>query len=262
MPTATKTPHQIAHTYDAVFERHRGFIPLSFLRALAYSESGLRADSDMLKEHPEAKSGAIGLFQTMGEVLNDWNLRHPSETYTRDQLTDPEVATRVGVNLVERIAKSYTNNHPKTLTMDWTDPRWVALLAAGFNAGYSEGGGLGHIVGLMEKEGISKDRVTVDTVQQMAAHLRDAAKDPKRYSGRFLADPKRLAYWKTVANRYQIDRGAGADVLPSSVTPASKRPPSDAASSLWVTFGLAIAVPIGLYVAASRMSTHRGRGRR
>lgn len=262
MPPVAKA---IPATYDAVFNAQRGFIPLAFLRALAYSESGMDPLQDMANK-PNAHSSAVGLFQVMNSVLSDWNLRHPEEPYTREQLKEPWINTKIAVALLERIIKSYTANHRSTLLMDWRDPRWVALLVAGYNAGYSEAGGVGRIVRKMEAGGLPKERVTVEGVQQIAAELRKA--DPKD-SARFLADPNRLAYWKLVTQRYLDDLGprvaqAGRDGVgdgqPHDYSRAvvidindPKRPSGPSWSTLgWLAVGL-----VGLLFLAGRSSRRR-----
>ncbi|MDP3768659.1 MAG: transglycosylase SLT domain-containing protein, partial [Dehalococcoidia bacterium] len=236
-------------------------------RALAYSESSLDPLQDMA-DKPSAHSSAVGLFQVMNSVLSDWNLRHPEEMYTREQLKDPRVNTRIAIALLERIIKSYVTNHRSTLLMDWRDPRWVTLLVAGYNAGYSEAGGVGRIVDKMEAGGLAKERVTVEGVQQIAAELRRA--NPKD-SARFLADPARLAYWKLVTQRYLDDLGprvaqAGRDgVGDTGMRPVGyeravvldindpKRPSAPSWSTLgWLAAGLA-----GLWLLAGRASRRR-----
>jgi hypothetical protein len=209
----------IPHTYDQVFEKHRGAIPLAFMRALAFSESGLNAALDMRQAAPQAHSGALGLFQIMSaSVLADWNARHPSEQYTREQLKDPDVNARIGAALIMRIVDSYNQRHPGSLRMDWTDPRYVALIALGYNAGYSEAGGIGKFVTILENNDIEKRRITVDTVNQLAGELKRLTPVGEPFSGRFVADPKRRDYAKLVAERYVEDvrRSGGAKLIASA----------------------------------------------
>lgn len=172
--------------FDALFSTMAGFIPVPFLRALSYHESSLNPNA------VTKSSNATGLFQVVATVLKDYNLQHGT-SYTLDDTKDPTLNSKIGIGLVTRIVKSYQRNHPKSLGMDWKNPRYVELVVQGFNAGYSESGGVGFVVGQMEKAGIPAERITVDTVAEAAKKLK---------ASRFLSVPERVKYAKAVARTY------------------------------------------------------------
>lgn len=148
--------------YDDIFAKYAGNLPVEFMRAVAWHESRLNPSQ-------KASSGAVGLFQIVGIVLKDYNQRHNTKLTKKDML-DPELNTMVGAFVLNFIAEQYQKNHP-CLTMDWTSPRYVALVVQGWNAGFSNSGGVGYIVGRMERAGIECDKITASNVQKMAAKL-------------------------------------------------------------------------------------------
>jgi hypothetical protein len=218
--TTKASKAEISKEFDPLFGSiGTGIIPVEFLRVLAFNESSLhpgditivkdgkRLDPQKLDQKTLETRGAHGLFQTMAEVLKDYNLLHG----TKYKLTDvsdpkhPELGAKIGIELLERIVRAYNKNHP-TLGMNWGDPRWVALVVQGFNAGYSEAGGVGHVVSALEKLGIPKERVTVDAVSEVA---------PKVKGSRFLSEPARVRYAKHVADQYMREIGSANRVKPS-----------------------------------------------
>lgn len=175
----------LSHGFDALFLTLSGFIPVPFLRALSYNESSLNPNA------VTKSSNATGLFQVTKTVLNDYNLQHGTK-YKLEDTKDPKLNSKIGIELVSRIVKNYQKNHP-ALAMDWNDPRYVALVVQGFNAGYSEAGGVGFVVGKLEKNGIPKEKITVDTVAQAAKELK---------ASKYLSMPERVSYAKAVARTY------------------------------------------------------------
>jgi len=172
--------------FDSLFASMTGIIPVTFLRVLSYHESDL--DPNKVTK----SSNATGLFQVVQKVLDDYNMFNGT-SYTLEDTKDPNLNSRIGINLVSRIVKSFQKNHPKSLGMNWLSPRFISLLVQGFNAGYSEAGGVGYVVDKMEKAGIESDRITVDTVSQAAKELG---------ASRFLSMPKRVEYAKAVTRTY------------------------------------------------------------
>lgn len=214
-------PPRSNHEFDALFDQYRGEVPLSFVRALVKSESDFDPDSDMREKTrdlpPARRSTAVGLFQVMDFVLSDYN-KARGTSWTLDDLKGREGAernTQVGTDLLRRILSVY-RRHP-SLQPAWSDPRFLALLYAGYNAGYV---GVARLVGKMEAAGVSPDRVTVDTVNQ-AAKAMLAAGDK---SAQYLADDKRLAYWKKVAAR-ALDEARGGRLLSEAPMEPSRRRP-------------------------------------
>jgi len=182
----------ISAVWDPVIERYAGRVPLAFIRALVHGESG----GDSQKENPA--SHAAGLLQITEIVRQDWNAAHPDAPVSRDQLFDPEINIRIGAALLNRIVQVY--GHHRTLRPDWQSRRYAELVALGWNAGYSDRGGVGVVVSELESAGARAEDVTVDSVARVAAGLPDAS--------RFVSRPDRVAYAKAVADLYLGSRRA------------------------------------------------------
>jgi hypothetical protein len=160
----------LPRTFDPIFDRHRGSIPRNFLRALAWSESRL---------NPQSSSGpAWGLMQLLDQVRVGFNERYGAG-YAREQLLDPNVNVQIGTDLIKRIAAGYAKHPDRNMKTNWGNPEFVKLVVAGWNSGYSEGGGVGKVASYLEQRGIP---VTHDAVFQHAAaagatvHLQNDAK--------------------------------------------------------------------------------------
>ncbi len=175
--------------FDPVFERYRGRLPLEYLRALVERESDGR---------PEARtSSAIGLMQIVPVVLTDYNKRHGT-AYQGAQLVDPATNVAIGCELLRLIIGSYRKNHPRipNLQPDWSNPRFVELLTLGWNAGFSEAGGLGRVARYLEQLG------AIDiTIDQVSAHAKLAG------ASKYLSNPAKVAWCKSVVTLYQRERG-------------------------------------------------------
>ncbi len=182
----------ISAAWDPVIERFAGHVPVAFIRALVHGESG----GDSQKENPV--SHAAGLLQITDIVRKDWNAAHPDAPVSRTDLFDPETNVRIGAALLNRIVQTYRRH--RTLAPDWRSRRYAELVALGWNAGYSDRGGVGLAVGELEAAGARPDDVTVDSVAAVAAGL------PK--ASRFVALPARVAYAKAVADLYLGSRRA------------------------------------------------------
>jgi len=182
----------ISAVWDPVIERFAGSVPVAFIRALVHGESG----GDSQKENPA--SHAAGLLQITEIVRRDWNAAHPDAPVSRDQLFDPEINVRIGAALLNRIVQVY-GRHP-TLRPDWKDRRYAELVALGWNAGYSDAGGVGLVVKHLEAAGAHPEDVTVDSIARVAAELPEAS--------RFVARADRVAYAKAVADLYLGSRHA------------------------------------------------------
>ncbi|MGE0403584.1 MAG: transglycosylase SLT domain-containing protein, partial [Kofleriaceae bacterium] len=166
--------------FDAVFERYRGEIPIEYVRALVERESD---------GHPAVRTGsAIGLMQIVPVVLADYNKRH-GKAIRSEQLVAPAVNVAIGCDLLRLIIASYRKHHPRipSLQADWNNPRFVELLTFGWNAGFSEAGGLGRVARYLEQLG-ARD-IDVDLV---AAHARIAG------ATKHLSNPAKLAWSKIV----------------------------------------------------------------
>lgn len=176
----------ISAAWDPIISRYAGNVPVPFIRALIHGESG----GDPTRENPN--SHAAGLLQITEIVRRDWNAAHADAPVTRAALFEPEINIRIGAALLNRIVQVYAH-HP-TLRPDWRSRRYPELVVLGWNAGYSDRGGVGLAVSALEEAAANPDDVTVDAVAAMAARL-------PRVS-RFVSRADRIAYAKAVADAY------------------------------------------------------------
>ena len=182
----------ISAVWDPVIEKYAGRVPVAFIRALVHGESG----GNSQKENPS--SHAAGLLQITEIVRQDWNSAHADAPVSREQLFDPEINVRLGAALLNRIVQVY-GHHP-TMRPDWKSRRYAELVALGWNAGYSDRGGVGLAVTELEAAGAKPDDVTVDSVARVATELPAAS--------RFVSNTDRIAYAKAVADLYLGSRRA------------------------------------------------------
>ena len=179
---------------DAVVLDHAKLAPPALVRSVIENESS--GDPDNVNP----KSGATGLMQIVRSVLKDYNLAH-GETWTMEDMKDPDKNLTVGVDHLERIAKSLSRNHP-SLPLDFGSRRFVELVILGWVNGYSEAGGVGNVVGKMEAAGVPADKITADSVAEMAPGVLP--------NTRFSAEmPAKVKWAKKVANDYF--RGGGKE---------------------------------------------------
>jgi hypothetical protein len=161
----------LPRTFDTVINRHRGRIPLNFLRALAKRESDF---------NPLERTGSYwGLWQVgYRNVLPGYNERHGT-SYRPEDLLKPDVNAQVIRDLLDRIVVAYGKHPSPNLREDWRNPEFVKLVLAGHNAGYSEAAGVGRVASYLEARGIP---VTHDSVYAHAGaagateHLQNDAK--------------------------------------------------------------------------------------
>jgi len=157
-------------TYDPLFRKYAGRLPVAYLRALGKRESDL---------NPRSSEGAAwGLLQVIPAVLASHNKRHGT-SYSREDLLDPENNVKIAADLLNRIVVAFGKHPSPNLKEDWSNPEFVKLVTAGWNSGYSEAGGLGRVADYLEARGIP---VTHDNAFRYAAvagateHLSNAAK--------------------------------------------------------------------------------------
>lgn len=187
-PSASFATSSRVRQFDPVFERYRGNLPIEYLRALVERESN---------GQPSVRAGsAIGLMQIVPVVLDDYNKRHGT-TYRSEHLTHPATNVAIGCELLRLIVDSYRKNHPRitTLQADWNNPRFVELLTFGWNAGFSEAGGVGRVARYLE--GLGAVDITID---QVAAHAKLAG------ASKHLFNPAKIAWCKSVVALYQRER--------------------------------------------------------
>ena len=174
--------------FDPLYERYRGTLPIEYVRALVERESN---------GVPATRTGsAIGLLQIVPVVLTDYNKRHGTR-YRGEHLIDPASNVAIGCELLRLIVESYRKNHPqiRTLQTDWDNLRFVELLTFGWNAGYSEAGGVGRVARYLE--GLGAVDLTID---QVSAHARLAG------ASKHLSSEAKVAWCKSVASLYQRER--------------------------------------------------------
>lgn len=158
--------------FDTVFDRYRGAVPIEYVRALVDRESNFE---------PKQRTGsAIGLMQIIPVVLDDYNTRNGTH-YKPEHLVDPAINVAIGCELLFIIIAGYAgHSHVANLQADWSSLRFVELLTFGWNAGFSEAGGVGRVARYLEHHGTTD--LTIDRVSQAATaagaskHLSNAAK--------------------------------------------------------------------------------------
>lgn len=188
-PPAAQPRGALSRRFDPIFDRHRGDIPIEYLRALAQAESGM-------DPRARARSGARGLLQITTNPRLAFNKAHGTHHRPED-LDDPNINAAIACWLLRFIATSYATHHPAIANMrtDWRNPRFVELLTFGWNAGFSEQGGVGAVVGHLEAKGARE----VD-LELVHGHARSAG------AVQHLADPPRLAWCKRVVAVYLRER--------------------------------------------------------
>lgn len=188
----------LPRTFDWVFEQYRRHIPIEYLRALAMRESSMQV---------AAQSGAgSGLFQIIDVVRRDYNRVHGTR-YERDDLFDPVVNVAIATWLLQAIIRSYARNHPNVpnLRADWDNPRFVSLLTFGWNAGWSEAGGVGRVARYLEAQGTTD--ITIDLVCE---HARAAG------ASRHLARRDKVGWCKSVVALFERERRSASTARVSS----------------------------------------------
>ncbi len=176
----------LSRQFDPLFRTLGQGIPVAYLRALAQAESGIRPDS------------RLGLINVVHVAVDDYNRRHPAAPVTAAAMRDPAVNVRVAADTLRAIIASYRRHHAdvRNLVEDWRNPRFVELLTAGWNAGFSERGGVGRVVRYLRAGPVANpgaDDLTVD-------HIFAAASAAG--ATRHLSNPHKLAFAKAVTRAY------------------------------------------------------------
>lgn len=161
----------LSTAFDSLFEKYGGRVPVAYLRALSKKESN---------QNPASCAGAAcGLMQVVPTVvLPGFNASHGTG-YTRSDLLNPEINIQVAADLLNRIIGAYARHPDPNMQPNFANPEFVKLLTAGWNSGYSEGGGVGRVASYLESRRI---QVTHDNVFAHASeagatkHLQNAAK--------------------------------------------------------------------------------------
>jgi hypothetical protein len=156
-----------------------------FLRALSWKES---------RQNPADHSGpAYGLLQILPSVLPGYNASHRT-SYGTSQLLNADINAAVGADLLNRIAVAYSKHRDSNMRPDFSNPEFVRLLLAGWNSGYSEGGGVGKVASYLEARGqpVTHDAVFANAGRAGATvHLQNAAKQrwQREVSDLYFAQP-------------------------------------------------------------------------
>lgn len=191
-PTQTATaplPGALPRTFDPIFEKHRGAdLPIEYLRALAMKESGM---------DPSARgSSAWGILQIVEVVRSDYNRAHRT-SHARARLLDPDTNVAIAAWLLRTIIASYQKHHADVpnLRPDWSNPRFVELLTFGWNAGWTERGGVGLVVGWLKAKGARDIDIDLVFENARAAH-----------ASKHLANAAKVRWCKGVAALHQRER--------------------------------------------------------
>ncbi len=186
-------------TYDAVFARHAGGIPIAYLRALAMRESGMNPRATA---NASSANAARGLLQVVGVARTEYN-RVKGTSIQPDDLWDVDTNVKIAAWLLRTIVAAYARHPSKNLKTDWSNPEFVRLLTAGWNAGYSEGGGVGKVASYLEARG------------QPVTHASVVASAGAAGAVDVLGRADRAAWHRSVADLYfaQPDAGGGSMML-------------------------------------------------
>jgi len=158
------------------------------MKALTKNESGF---------NPSDTSGpAWGLMQLVETVRNGYNDRHGTN-YSRNDLLSPDTNVKIASDLLNRIVIAYGKHPDPNMKENWHNPEFVKLVTAGWNSGYSEGGGVGKVAKYLEAKGIP---VTHDNVFEFA----DDAGATKH-----LSNPQKKAWQQKVASTFYQVGGPG-----------------------------------------------------
>lgn len=175
----------LPRTYDSLFARHAGKLPVAYLRALAQRESGMNPKA----ANPGGADAAKGILQVVGVLRNDYNRRNGT-SYTPEDMFDPEVNVKIAAWLLNSIVTAYNKHPDKNMKTDWSNPEFVKLVTAGWNAGFSEGGGVGKVARYLEQQG---KPVTLEAVSAAA---------PIAGGSKWLAMPARVQWHNSVAKLF------------------------------------------------------------
>jgi hypothetical protein len=190
----------LTRKFDAAFEKHGRGLPVPYLRALAARESGMR------EKDPK------GLINVVRVVREDFNERHGTAHRPQD-LQDPIVSITIAADTLRRIIDSYARNHPAVpnLREDWANRHFVELLTFGWNAGYSEKAGVGHVVDYLERQG-----QTEITLAMVAKNAQAAGA-----SHWLWAHPKKVSWTRSVGDLYFAERARDAAKPAVATAPAA-----------------------------------------
>ena len=163
----------LPNTYDSIFAKHAGRIPVAYLRALASRESDMNPG--------EAVLPAYGLLQVIRKVAN-------GAGFTHAEMFDPDKNVQAATRTLNHIIDSYERGH--NMSPDWTNPEYVKLLTAGWNSGYSDVAGVGKVMSWLRANNlpVTHDNVLDYAQQAGAIHYLYQNKERTRTWQRSVAD--------------------------------------------------------------------------
>lgn len=179
---------------------------MPFLRALVKRESNFNAS--------DTNGPAWGLMQ-ITEVVRK------GQTASRYDLLNADTNVRIGTGLLKRIVAAFNKHPDPNMKEDWGNPEFVNLVLAGWNSGYSEGGGVGKVASYLEDRGIP---VTHDNVFSFASAARATSQ---------LQKPAKQAWQKSVTDLYFRQ--------PDALSPGEKQGSFLLKAGVAVLLGLAVA---------------------
>lgn len=159
----------LSQQYDSLFKRYgtdRYGIPVSYLRSLAKRES----DFNLRSGEDRPIGGARGLLQVTDDVRQDYNTKHGTN-WTIEDMFEPEKNIKVATYLLSKILDAFED---VALKPDWTSSRWVELFTFAWNAGWTPSLGVPRVIGLLEKNGYDRERITVELVRKTAEEMKRA----------------------------------------------------------------------------------------
>jgi len=187
----------ISRKFDVLFRNRGSGLPVPFLRALAKRESNLNPS--------EATGCCHGLLQVHHVILKDFNKSNGTE-FQRSDLLDPRINVTVGASLLAFIGRRYEQVHgekSRNMRVDFTNVEFVRLLLAGWNSGFSEKAGVGHVAGFLEENGIEV------THENIFAHAKEAG------GTRHLANERKKQFQAGVAGLFfsEVERDRQEGIL-------------------------------------------------
>jgi hypothetical protein len=221
----------MSRRYDHLFRAHGGALPISFLRALAYSESKLRPDYELkkgidldtrIRRDNGKKDSYWGLFQVgVKNVLPGYNSRSGYHA-DKEQLFDASMNTRIAAWHINDMVRNYADYAQRygidNLKPNWNNLEFVRLLLAGWNSGHSRAAGVQAAALWLHKKGLPVTHENIFLPRGKALKF----KKGKLVEGNKTKYLKRPAYHKKqiwqakVARRYFEQRGLDGLAPPPS----------------------------------------------
>lgn len=184
--------------FDSIFRAYANRVPVAYLRALSKRESN---------QNPASADGAAwGLLQVVPSVRQGYNERYGT-SYAPEDLLDPEINTKIAADLLNRIVVAFGKHPSANMREDWANPEFVKLVTAGWNSGYSERAGVGHVASYLEARGLP---VTHDNVFAYAGQAGGTTPH--------LQNPAKQSWQRSVAALYFAQPDAGGNLGSSLLT--------------------------------------------